>query len=59
MTLKRLGFNVLLVLIAVNLMALGEMIHALMMNWRPGISRLTRPGRLLIRARRKAVRSCL
>jgi two-component system, LytTR family, sensor kinase len=37
MTLKRIGFNVLLILIAVNLMALGEFIHALMMmNWRPG-----------------------
>ncbi len=37
MTLKRLGSNVLLVLVAVNLMALGELIHVLMMmNWRPG-----------------------
>jgi len=37
MTLKRLGFNLLLVLVAVNLMALSELIHALMMmNWRPG-----------------------
>jgi two-component system, LytTR family, sensor kinase len=37
MTLRRIGFNALLVLVAVNLMALGELIHALMMmNWRPG-----------------------
>jgi two-component system LytT family sensor kinase len=37
MTLRRTGFNVLLILVAVNLMALGELIHALMMmNWRPG-----------------------
>jgi two-component system LytT family sensor kinase len=37
MTLRRFGFNALLILIAVNLMALGELIHALMMmNWRPG-----------------------
>ncbi len=35
----RFGFNALLILIAVNLMALGEFIHALMMmNWRPGAS---------------------
>ncbi len=37
MTLRRKAFNTLLVLLAVNLMALGELIHALMMmNWRPG-----------------------
>jgi hypothetical protein len=37
MTLRRTGYNVLLILVAVNLMALGEMIHALMMmNWQPG-----------------------
>jgi hypothetical protein len=37
MTLRRVGFNVLLILLAVNLMALGELIHALMMmNWQPG-----------------------
>lgn len=37
MRLRRVGFNALLILIAVNLMALGELIHALMMmNWRPG-----------------------
>jgi two-component system LytT family sensor kinase len=37
MSVKHLGFNALLVLVAVNLMALGELLHALMMmNWRPG-----------------------
>jgi hypothetical protein len=37
MTLKRIGFNALLVLVAVNLMALAELIHTLMMmNWQPG-----------------------
>ena len=37
MTPGRAGFNTLLILAAVNLMALGELIHALMMmNWRPG-----------------------
>ena len=37
MTLKRIGYDALLVLAAVNLMALGELIHALMMmNWHPG-----------------------
>jgi len=37
MTLRRIGFNALLILVAINLMALGELTHALMMmNWRPG-----------------------
>ncbi len=37
MTLRRFGFTGLLILAAVNLMALGELVHALMMmNWRPG-----------------------
>jgi hypothetical protein len=37
MTLKSAGLNTLLILVAVNLMALGELIHALMMmNWQPG-----------------------
>jgi hypothetical protein len=37
MNLKRTGINLLLILAAVNLMALGELIHALMMmNWQPG-----------------------
>jgi len=39
MTLKRAGFNALLIFIAVNLMALGELIHALTMpNWKPGMA---------------------
>jgi hypothetical protein len=37
MTARRIGFNAFLVLVAVNLMALGEFIHTLMMmNWQPG-----------------------
>ena len=36
MTLRRIGFNTLLILVAVTLMALGELIHALMMNFSPG-----------------------
>lgn len=37
MNLRRSGYNVLLILAAVSLMAVGELIHALMMmNWQPG-----------------------